>query len=347
MYIDLNDIVELNFVFMVHVFLTDSSNSTVNSVIEAQPRSTVQEQTIRNSGTDDTHVQDYGNRDQQSTTTQSINAKTTSRPISSKQKPEKQKPQSSRPSQGPSLSDQDKTLANLEKLRQKLLEEKQKHLDAIKQQELKRLRKQQKEQSVELDHNYTSFHSSTPTHASERPRSNSMPLTRTSDLKLSPSKESEHRRVIDRSSPLRRPLSMPPGEMYSILELSGENLDFDTHDPNTEPESSSDKENHVVYEDMSVNRSTDVVVSESISRNATTRMSDEQNMHHPSTPQRKDHKSPAAPRENHMVCSLLAYSRCSVSRGQRIHVSVCVCRCQVKEKYWECWWRGKVQKRAM
>ncbi|XP_022808861.1 uncharacterized protein LOC111345836 [Stylophora pistillata] len=37
-------------------------------------------------------------------------------------------------------------------------------------------------------------------------------------------------RTLYRKAPLRGPISMHPGEMYSILELSGENLDFHNRD---------------------------------------------------------------------------------------------------------------------
>ncbi|KAJ7378290.1 Myosin [Desmophyllum pertusum] len=115
-----------------------------------------------------------------------------------------------------------------------------------------------------------------------------MPSTRQLDFKQSLSEESESSRVTDRSStdfriprtsPLRRPLSMPPGEMSSILELSGENLDFDIHnDDNTEPESSSDKENHVADEVLRGNRID--TVGEGPPRNAVTvRRNGGQNMY--------------------------------------------------------------------
>ena len=258
------------------------------SVIETEPGSTAQQPPHLQSETNNTYYGDHYER--QTSTAQLKNPQTNTRPISIKQKPEQQIPQSARLSKGPSLSDQDKTLANLEKLRQKLLEEKQKHLDALKQQELKRLRKQQKEEPVELDHSYASSHSITPTHPTERPRSSSTPSTRTIDFKQSP----ENSRVIGRSSPLRRPVSMPPGEMYSILELSGENLEFDVHDHSTEPESSSDKENHIMNGDLSVNRS-----SASLS-NVAMRINSGQNMHLSSS-QRTDHKTSAIPREGFKV----------------------------------------------
>lgn len=276
-------------------FFTDSSNATVYSVVEAQPRSTGHQQLHMDSDTKATHHRDYHG---EQVSTQSKTPQTNTRPMPTKQRTEKHKSQSTRVSKGPYISEQDKTLANLEKLRQKLLEEKQKHLDAIKQQELKRLRKQQKEHQVELDHTYASFHNSTPTHVTERPRSSSIPSTRTSDLKQSP--ESEHRHVIDRSSPLRRPLSLPPGEMYSILELSGEDLDLDSHDHSIEPESSSDKENHVVNEDLIVNRSVHAAVSQGAPRNITAQTNSAQSIHS-SYSQRKDHKTSAVPRETYKV----------------------------------------------
>ena len=275
----------------------------MHSVIETQHRPpTVQQQIPMDSATSDSHHRNY--HEKQSSAAQTKHPKTSTTPVLTKQKSEKQKPQSTRQSNGHYISEQDKTLANLEKLRQRLLEEKQKHLDALKQQELTRLRKQQKELSVELDHSYASSHScSTPTHMSERPRSSSMPSTRTSDLKQSPFQESEHSHVIDKSSPLRRPLSLPPGEMYSILELSGENLDFDIHDHNTEPESSSDKENHVINGDLSVNRSDAVadIVQRSVTTDVTTRMRSGKSAH-PSTSQRSDHKTTVVPRERYKVC---------------------------------------------
>lgn len=257
-------------------------------MIETEPRSTVQQQAHLRSGTNNTY---NGDRyEQQASTTQVKTPQTNTRAMSTKQKHEQQIPQYARLSKGPPLSDQDKTLANLEKLRQKLLEEKQKHLDALKQQELKRLRKQQKEELVELDQSYSSSHSITPTHTTERPRSSSTPSTRTIDFKQSP----ENSGVIGRSSSLRRPLSMPLSEMYSILELSGENLEFDAHDHSTEPESSSDKENHIMNEDLSMNR------SNAFPRNVTVRINSGQNMHSSSS-QRSDYKTSTIPREGFKV----------------------------------------------
>ena len=184
-------------------------------------------------------------------TRQIPSSKTHSKIVSGKQESEKQKGRNI-----PAVQDQDKTLANLEKLRQKLLEEKQKQLDALKQQELKRLQKQIRVQGIGSEHTYASFHSHSEHCTMERPQSSSVPLTKQSDLTQALLQESgSHTVKTDRSSadyhrpgtaPLRRPISMPPAEMYSILELSGENLDFDNHDEdNVEPESSSDKENHV------------------------------------------------------------------------------------------------------
>ena len=225
---------------------------------ETQPaRSATQQH--RDSARKDNHYRDFDDQKSSQSTRQMTNHKTDKRPISAKQKAVKEK---ARLSNGPSVPDQDKTLANLEKLRQKLLEEKQKQLDALKQKELTRIRKQKKEQVIDLEHTYMSFHSDIPNNTTERPRSSSVPLTRQSDFKQALPEELES--VNDRSSaeyhrsrmsPLRRPLSMPPGEMYSILELSGENLDFNNHnEDNIEPESSSDKENHVTDEVLRGNR---------------------------------------------------------------------------------------------
>lgn len=294
------------------VFLSDSSTSTVRSTIEVQPRSSTQQQQQQHhtdSTTNNTHYRDYEEKQALQSADQPQSFKTNARPVSTKQKAEKPKVQSSaQASKVPPISDQDKTLANLEKLRQKLLEEKQKHLDALKQQELKRLRKQKREQAVDLDHTYASFHSNSSkhVHVTERPRSSSLPSTRQTDFKQSHSDESESNHVSDRSSaghriprtsPLRRPLSMPPGEMYSILELSGENLDHDTHnDENVEPESSSDKENHIVDEVSRGNRNDAVV--EGASTNAMGRINSGQNMH--PSPQMKDPKH-FAPQEDNKV----------------------------------------------
>lgn len=264
----------------------------MRSVVELQHHSLAKQEINRKSGT----VQDYVSHKQQPTTTQSKNPKKLIKPLSSKQKGGKQISETSGSSQRPTLSDQDETLINLEKLRQKLLEEKQKHMDALKQQELQRLRKQQREHSLELDQNYSTFQSSTPTRASGRPRSTSLPSTRTSDLKESLDSNCPH--VIDRSSPLRRPLSMPPGEMYSILELSGENLDLDAQDHHTEPESSSDKENHVVHIESSVARLRETLISERPARNVQTVMNDKENIHTGFSKRNYSHKSSAASKGN-------------------------------------------------
>ena len=260
----------------------DSSNATVYSVIEKEPRSITHQLTQVESETSGIHRKNH--HEPQSSTAQLKDFHTNTRPVSAQPKPEKQNLLVSSVSNGSLLSDQDKTLANLEKLREKLLEEKQKHLDALKQQELKRLRKQWKEELVELDHAHVSSQTSTPAHMIERPRSSSMPSTRTSDFKHSPG----NNHVIDRSSPLRRPLSMPPGEMYSILELSGENLDFDAHDHNIEPESSSDKENHVLDDDLSVYGSG--AVADGISQNVGTQGT------HTTLSRRRNYKPSTVPR---------------------------------------------------
>ena len=258
------------------------------------------------SSTNSTHYRDYKEKQALQSADQPQSSKANARPVSIKQKAEKPKLQSSTLSKAPSISEQDKTLANLEKLRQKLLEEKQKHLDALKQQELKRLRKQKREEAVDLGHTYACFHSNSPKHVTERPRSSSLPSTRQSDFKQSHSDESESNHIFDRSSanhrisrtsPLRRPLSMPPGEMYSILELSGENLDFDNHnDHNTEPESSSDKENHIVDEVSRGNRNDAVV--EGAPSNVMGRINSGQNMH--PSPQRNEPKH-FVPRQDNEV----------------------------------------------
>lgn len=163
-------------------------------------------------------------------------------------------------SKGGSQPNQDKTLENLEKQRQNLLEEKQRQLDVLKQQELKRLLKQRKEQFVEFEQISVSTFCSTPTLETERPRSSSLPSKRSLDFKPPA--------VLDRASPLRRPVSMPVGDMYSILELSGENLDF-------ESESSSDKENRVVNGNLSITRNDAKIVP----RNGTVRTNSGKNKH--------------------------------------------------------------------
>lgn len=275
------------------ISLSDSSSSTVRSTIEVQPRSTQQKQHHMDSAMDNTHYRDHEEKQALRSADQPRCSKTI-RPVSTKQKPAKPKVSSSKPALP--ISEQDKTLANLEQLRQKLLEEKQKHLDALKQQELKRLRKQKREQAVDLEHSYASYPSNSSEHVTERPQSSSLPSARQSDFKQSHSEGSENGHVSDRpssnhhiprTSPLRRPLSMPPGEMYSILELSGENLDLDTHnDNNMEPESSSDKENHAVDEVLRGNRSDAVL--EGTPSNTMGRINSGQNMH--PSPQWKEPK---------------------------------------------------------
>ena len=279
----------LNFVLS----LADSSTSTVQSMIETQHRSAIP----IDSATKNTHYRQYEEKQALKSMDQPSNSTIHKRPVSSKQRPEKAKVQSSSMSKAPCISEQDKTLANLEKLRQKLLEEKRKHLEGLKQQELKRLRNQKTDQAGDLHHTYASFHRDSPKKITERPRSSSLPSsTRRSDLKQSACEESLSTHVsprtssdnrISRTPPLRRPLSLPPGEMYSILELSGENLDLDMHtDNNNEPESSSDKENHVVDDDMRDNRN-DAVVGSGRS-NAMGQISSEQSMY--PLPQRKERK---------------------------------------------------------
>ena len=209
---------------------------------------------------------------------------------------ENQKSQAISASMGPYPPNQDVTLVSLEQLRQKLLEEKQRHLDALKHQELRRLRKQQKGQFVGFDQASASSYSSTPTHATDRPCSSSMPLIRSPELNQSPV-------INDRSSPLRRPISMPPGKMYSILELSGENYDFDVQDHETELESSSDKENHVVNGDVSVARSD----ARNVSRNLMTSMNTGGNTD-TSFPKRNNCRMSSLPRESFKVYSIYMYS---------------------------------------
>ena len=276
--------------------LADSSTSTVQSVIGTQPRSTVPQLPV-DSATNNTHYRQCEEKQALQSINQPPNSSINKRPVSSKQRPEKPKVQSSTPSKVPFISEQDKTLANLEKLRQKLLEEKQKQLEALKQQELKRLRNQKKEQGGDLHHTYASFHTrDSPKEVTERPRSSSLPSsTRQSDLKQSAREESLSTYVsrrtsgdnrISRTPPLRRPLSLPPGEMYCILELSGENLDLDTHtDNNNEPESSSDKENHVVDDVLRGNRNDAVVGS---GRSNTMGQRNSELSMHPSLQKRKE-----------------------------------------------------------
>lgn len=87
-------------------------------------------------------------------------------------------------------------------------------------------------------------------------------------------------RTLYRKATLRRPISMHPGEMDSILELSGENLDFDNRDEdNLEPESSSDKENHVGEEASRGNRHN--TVAENILGGVTVRRKSEQKNRNP------------------------------------------------------------------
>ena len=225
-------------------FIDYSAPTIQSSVIESQPTgSSIQQST--DSPAESIHDKNFEDQTRLPSTRQIPSGETHSKIVSGKQA-----------RNIPAVQDQDKTLANLEKLRQKLLEEKQKQLDSLKQQELKRLRKQKRVQGIGSEHTHASFHSHSKHCTMERPRSSSVPLTKQSDLTQALLEESESHPVkTDRSSadyhrpgtaPLRRPISMPPGEMYSILELSGENLDFDNHDEdNVEPESSSDKENHV------------------------------------------------------------------------------------------------------
>ena len=163
-------------------------------------------------------------------------------------------------SKGGPPPNQDNMRESLEKQRQNLLEDKQRQLNVLKQQELKRLHKQQKEQFVEFEQISVSTFCSTPTLETERPRSSSLPSTRSLDFKPSA--------VLDRVSPLRRPISMPVGKMHSILELSGESLDF-------ESESSSDKENRMVNGNLSMTRNDAKIVL----RNGTVRTNSGKNKH--------------------------------------------------------------------
>lgn len=89
---------------------------------------------------------------------------------------------------------------------------------------------------------------------------------------------------------------MPPGKMYSILELSGENYDFDVQDHETELESSSDKENHVVNGDVSVTRSD----ARNVSRNLMTSMNTGGNTD-TSFPKRNICRMSSLPRESFKV----------------------------------------------
>lgn len=258
-----------------------SASAIQSSVTESQPtRSSIQQS--RDSPAKSIGFHDKNSEDQTGlpSTRQITNRQTDSKTVSEKQESEKQKARNITV-----IQDQDKTLANLEKLRQKLLEEKQKQLDALKQQELKRLRKQKRAQGIDLEHTYALFHSHSQHPSTETPWSSSVPLTKQSDLTQALLEESESYTVTDRSSvdyhrpgtaPLCRPISMPPGEMYSILELSGENLDFDNRDEdNLEPESSSsDKENHVGEEASRGNRNN--TVAENILGGVTVRRKSEQ-----------------------------------------------------------------------
>lgn len=262
--------------------VSDSLASTVLSVAasESQPtRSSIQQS--RDLLAKSIGFHDKNSEDQTGlpSTRQITNRQTDSKTVSEKQESEKQKARNITV-----VQDQDKTLANLEKLRHKLLEEKQKQLDALRQQELKRLRKQKRGQGIDFEHTHASFYSHSQHPSTGRPQSSSVPLTKQSDLTQALLEESEKDTVTDRSSadyhrpgkaPLRRPISMHPGEMYSILELSGENLDFDNHDEdNLEPESSSDKENHVGEEASRGNRHN--TVAENILGGVTVRRKSEQ-----------------------------------------------------------------------
>ena len=292
--------------------LADSSTSAVQSMIGAQPGSTIPQLPI-DSAASNTHYRQCEEKKAWQSMDQPPNSAINKRPVSSKQRSEKAKVQSSSLSKVPSISEQDKNLANLEKLRQKLLEEKQKHLEALKQQELNRLRNQKTDQAGDLYYTYASFHRDNPKQITERPRSSSLPSsTRQSDLKQSACEESPSTHVchrtsgdnrISRTPPLHRPLSLPPGEMYSILELSGENLDFDTDtDNNNEPESSSDKENHIVDDDLRNNRN-DAVVRSGHS-NAMGQLSSEGSMY--PSPQRKERKH-FVPGEDNKVNNLSTF----------------------------------------
>lgn len=285
------------------VSLVDSSTSTVQSVIETQPRSTAPQLHILDSATNNTH---YKHEEKQALPSmdQPPDYRTNKRPVTSKQRTEKSKVQTATVSKVPCNSEQDKTLANLEKLRKKLLEEKQKQVESLKQQELKRLRNQKTEKGGDLHYSYASFYRDSSEQVTERPRSSSLPSSRQSDSKQSPSEESHSNYVphnrLPRTPPLCRPLSLPPGEMYSILELSGENLDFDTHTDNTyEPESSSDKENHVVDEVLRGNRND--VIGGIARTNAMGPINGEQSMY-----QRKEPKHFVSGEDNKVVMNILA-----------------------------------------
>ena len=268
----------------------------MQSAIETQPRSTASQLHL-DSATNNTHYRHCEQKQTLPSMDQPADSRTNKRSVTSKPRTEKSKVQLSTVPKVLCISEQDKTLANLEKLRQKLLEEKQKHLEALKQQELKRLRNQKTDKAGDLHHTYRD----SAKQVTERPRSSSLPSSRQSDFKQSSSEESQSNYVahnrIPRTPPLRRPLSLPPGEMYSILELSGENLDFDMHtDNNNEPESSSDKENHVVDEVLTGNRN-DAIVGNTRS-NAMGRINGEKSVY-PSL-QRKEPKH-FVPGEDNMV----------------------------------------------
>ena len=287
----------------VVVSLVDSSTSTVQSVIETQPRSTAPQLHILDSATKNTH---YKHEEKQALPSmdQPPDYRTNKRPVTSKQRTEKSKVQTATVSKVPCNSEQDKTLANLEKLRKKLLEEKQKQVESLKQQELKRLRNQKTEKAGDLHYSYASFYRDSSEQVTERPRSSSLPSSRQSDSKHSPSEESHSNYVphnrLPRTPPLCRPLSLPPGEMYSILELSGENLDFDTHTDNTyEPESSSDKENHVVDEVLRGNRND--VIGGIARTNVMGPINGEQSMY-----QRREPKHFVSGEDNKVVMNILA-----------------------------------------
>ena len=148
-----------------------------------------------------------------------------------------------------SSQDQNQALAHLDKLKQKLQEEKQKQIQILKQQELVRLRGQ----FSNLDGSKGKFHQrSSPKNVNKRPLS--MPLSRQLDHQQLYDQDSGFASSSDgsfvhheKSNTVRhhRLFSSSPGEMYSILERRDENLDAGTVDNMTEDESSSDKENNV------------------------------------------------------------------------------------------------------
>ncbi|XP_068671899.1 uncharacterized protein [Montipora foliosa] len=268
------------------VAFSDFTNATASSVVEIDKKSPSQQHP--DTEAEIANASHYRNlNEQQSSEAQSENLPTNKKYSSGLV--ENQKSQAISASRGPYPPNQDMTLVSLEQLRQKLLEEKQRHLDALKHQELRRLRKQQKGQFVEFGQASASSYSSTPTHATDRPCSSSMPSIRSPELNQSPV-------IIDRSSPLRRALSMPPGKMYSILELSGESYDFDVQDHDTELESLSDKENHVVNGDVSVARSDARNVSRNIMRSVNTGRNTDT-----SFPEKNDCKMSSLPRGSFKV----------------------------------------------